>query len=80
MFPRRSRPHTIAIKLWPFIRLQICIIYDVQSGSGSSLQACYYTLLGSESGPLCALPDNTVYTERTDGILLHNASIESEHL
>lgn len=73
MFPRRSRPHTIAIKLWPFIRLQICIIYDVQSGSGSSLQACYYTLLGSESGPLCAPPDNTVYTERTDGILLHNA-------
>lgn len=30
-------------------------------------KACYYTLLGSESGPLCALPDNIVYTKQTDG-------------
>lgn len=35
-------------------------------------KACYYTLLGSESGPLCALPDNIVYTKQTDGTLHFN--------
>lgn len=35
-------------------------------------KACYYTLLGSESGSLCALPDNIVYTKQTDGTLHFN--------
>lgn len=38
-------------------------------------KACYYGLLGSESGSLCALPDNMAYTKQTSGT--HSLSLMS---
>lgn len=59
--PRSLRPRTISIKLWHFICVQICIIYEVPWGSASSLQTVF---LHSGWESLCVLPDNTKWTDR----------------
>lgn len=55
MFPGHSRPQTISIKLWMLICLQICIIYELPSGSASSLQDVLLYFVGFRIGAfVCA--------------------------